>query len=48
MPEDVALAFEGWKKLMADNKSPFGKGVKPESGFLIPFEDKRFVEFRHG
>jgi phosphatidylserine/phosphatidylglycerophosphate/cardiolipin synthase-like enzyme len=47
-PKEVALAFEGWKKLMEVNASSYERGVSPISGFLIPFSDERVVMFRHG
>jgi phosphatidylserine/phosphatidylglycerophosphate/cardiolipin synthase-like enzyme len=46
----IANAFDHWQKLMQINKIAMKKGMngEPLTGFLVPFEDKREVHFRHG
>lgn len=47
-PKEVEQTFKDWKDLMELNKAGYEVGTPLKSGFLIPFEDERVIEFRHG
>ena len=46
-PKEIAQTFKNWMKLMDDNKKNMDS-YKKITGFLIPFEDKRAINFRRG
>ena len=48
-PEATAAAFESWQDVMKDNlKAVEGGQRAPITGHIIPFIDKRQINFRHG
>ena len=44
-PADIVLAFQGWKDVMKNNLGGQKNNVKM-SGFIIPFEELREINFR--
>ncbi len=43
----IAAAFEDWKWVMLQNKAAMTKGTSL-TGYLVPFQDDRKINFRHG
>jgi len=48
-PDATVEAFRDWKEVMELNKKIVDTGLKDSiTGFVIPFQDKREISFRHG